>query len=226
MTFKQLILISSLIISSTLTFAANEQPLALLLTNDTQSLGGDGIFRTEHFQEQLIRQQNTVWVARVIPKGAHNPKEHAKHDEDHKHLDVSAAARLIAKDNKGQLNVRLVEFNDKFIVNVPKAEYDAVGFDGNWNTAYYLIDPATLKKFKATNRTAPKNARWFESQNPQSFIHVLWDEKNQYPLQVESGSLDGRLKRTVKASIQPFPAKTPWSVISKFNVKDYSDFLD
>lgn len=226
MTFKQLAFIAPLIVASTLTLAATEQPLALLLTNETQSLGGDGIFRTEHFQEQLIRQQNTVWVARVMPKGAHNAKEHAQHDEDHKHLDVSAAARLIAKDNKGQLNVRLVEFNDKAIVNIPKAEYDAVGFDGNWNTAYYLIDPATLKKFKATNRAAPQNTRWYESQNPQSYIHVLWDENKQYPLQVESGSLDGRLKRTVKASVQPFPATTPWTAISKFNVKEYSDYLD
>ena len=127
---------------------------------------------------------------------------------------------------KGQLNVRLVESNDKAIVNIPKTEYDAIGFDGNWNTAYSLIDPTHLKKFKATNRAAPKNARWFESQNPQSYIHLLWDEKNQFQLQVESGSLDGRLKRTVKASVQLFPATTPWTAISKFNVKEYSDFLD
>jgi hypothetical protein len=228
MNIKHTLLVLPLLLVSSLVTAVQtvDAPLALRLTHDTQSLGGDGVYRTEHFQEQFIRQNDTIWVARILPKGAHDAHEHADQGAEHKHLDVNAAARLISKDPKGNLNVRLVEFNDKAVVNIAKTEYDAAGFDGNWSTAYYLIDPVHLKTFKATNSPAPAGAHWYESKNPQSYVRVLWNEQKRYPLQVESGSLDGRLKRTLKAEPQAFPAKAPWQTISNFKVKEYSDFLD
>lgn len=228
MTFTRVILAIPVLLLSSLATAAPalDAPLALRLTHDSQSMGGDGVYRTERFQEQFLRQTDTVWVARIMPKGAHSAHEHAEHNEEHKHLDVAAAARLISKDQKGNINFRLIELNDKAIVNIPKAEYDTAGFDGNWSTAYYMIDPVHLKTFKAIQQSAPAGAQWYESKNPQSYVRVLWDAQKRFPLQVESGSLDGRLKRTVKAEVQAFPAKAPWQTMSGYQVKEYSDFLD
>lgn len=203
-----------------------DTPTALLLTHDMQALAADGVYRTEHFQERFIRDDHTVWVARVIPKGAHNTKEHAAGHEEHKHLDVNAASRLITRDAKGNLSLRLVEHEEHQIVDVPKSEFDAVGFDGHWPTAYYLVDPVRLKDFKRLNQSAPAGSQWYENRNPQSYVRVLWSEQKQYPLQVESGSLDGRMKRTLKVEAQAMPNPLPWQVIKGYQKKDYSDFLD
>jgi hypothetical protein len=204
--------------------------LALEVKHASSSLGADGIKRTTDFSETLIRRGQTVWVERVVPQGAHSQLEHvhaqAGAAKDHKHADLSAASRWIQNDGKGNIRFRLVSMHDKMVVDIAPAEYGNVGFDGSWLAAYHLIDPAILKKLKATEKSG--EGQWYES--PQSDksnrVRVLWNPEKEIPLKVISISPNGLTSRiTTVRVLSQSPAK-PWESVGTYTTKDYSDFLD
>lgn len=219
-------LLATTIVISSASLAHADAPLALTLSHDTQALSQDGVYRTEHFQEQYIRTDNTVWVARILPAGLHNQHDHNAGSDAHKDLDVATATRYISKDGKGVVSLKLIETHDHDVVDIPKTEYEAVGFDGNWANAYYLVDPTRIKTFKPLSQPAPQGAKWYENKNAQSYVRVLWSEQQKYPLLVESGSQDGHMKRIMKTTPAAIPAQLPWQQLANYHKKEYTDFLD
>jgi len=206
--------------------AAQAAPnVSLEVTHQSNVLGADGIKRSSVFSERVIRQDDTVWIERIMPPGAHREDDHAQAKvgaaKDHKHADLSAATRWIQRLPDGKLKFRLVAMHDKVVVNVSPSEYATVGFDGAWLAAYHLIDPALLKSMKASE-SSPQG-QWYESEKKGNKVRVLWDAKREIPLQVISQGLNGSRSTTVK---QLAAIKNPWEVTNQFSKKDYSDFLD
>lgn len=200
--------------------------LNLVIHHEMDSTGADGVYRKVAFSERLYRRDNQVWIERVIPAGAHSDSEHAEHNEDHKHLDVAASARWITRNAKGELQVQLVNRHEKMIVNINLADYGNIGFDGDWEAAYHMLSPKQLAAMKPVNRSAPAGCKWYESRTQSGWIKVLWDEKEQYPRQVESGNTAKTSHKRMDAKVTSAPSPLPWKSLAVYQQKEYSDTLD
>jgi hypothetical protein len=220
--------VSLLCIGSSVAWAAPD--LALEVKHASSSLGADGIKRTTDFTETVIRRGQTVWIERLVPQGAHSELEHGQAKsgaaKDHKHADLSAASRWIQNDSKGKIRFRLVSVHDKIVVDIAPAEYGNVGFDGSWLAAYHLIDPAILKKLKASEKT--EEGQWYESPaaDKNNRVRVLWNPEKEIPLKVISISPNGLSSRTTNVRVLSQSPAKPWESVGSFTTKDYSDFLD
>ena len=223
-TMKKFLLLLLLGLAAALPAAA--QDLALLIEHESVSLGADGVTRTTRFAERLIRRDQQSWIVRVIPDGAHENAEHQAGDKAHKHMDLSSAARWIELQKDGKVRVRLVNNHDRLIVNVPPVDYANIGFDGKWISASNLLDPNHIKKMKASNRTAPAGARWYEGGTKDAKVFVLWDEEMQYPRRIESANNTGTRRNVMAVKREPMPKAMPWSSLKGFTEKEYSDLLD
>lgn len=221
MMFKKAILSLAMIASPV--FAGD---LSLLITHDTKVLAADGITRTTHFQEKVYRQTQNIWVERVLPPHAHEQGEHKSDAKEHKHLDMDASARWITKEDQQKARIRLVNMFDKQIVNVTAGDYDAVGFDGQWNAAYSLMDPRQIKVLKPSKRAAPVGSQWYEGTKDGNYLRILWDAAESFPRRVESGNAVGTQQRMMQVDVVPTPKQLPWQTLKGYQEKDYSDFLD
>lgn len=200
--------------------------LNLTIRHEIVSLGSDGISRKSEFGERLYRRNDQVWVERIIPAGANSASDHANHAKDHKHLDLAASARWIVREANGGLRVRLVNRYERMMVDITPPDYSNVGFDGDWDNAYHLISPKHLASMKPTGQTAPAGTKWYESRNQSGWVKVLWDEKEQYPRQVESGNDARTMHKSMVAARASAPAPLPWAALKAYERKEYSDTLD
>lgn len=205
--------------------------VSLQVTHYSVSMGIDGIKRSTEFSERVLRRGETMWVERVMPAHAHpettaqDPKAVKVVAKEHAHPDLTTATRWIERGADGKTRLRLVAAHDQVVVSIAPTEYGTVGFDGSWLAAYHLMDPALLKKLKASNTTA--QGQWFESTTPGApQVRVLWDAKLEVPLQVVTRSADGASSRTTTVRVLQGAEKAPWQATTTFATKDYSDFLD
>ena len=205
--------------------AALPGDFAILVTHETYVMGADGVARTSRFNDRVVRKSDTVWIQRVITATKMDERS-AQSGRTHRRLDLATSAQWIEKSGVQPPKLRLVNANDRVIVDVPPTEYANVGFDGKWSTAYHLLDPDTLRGMKISKRSAPKGARWYEGGSPGSYVRVLWDEINQYPLRVESGNRNGSARSLMVTQKQPMLSSLPWKNIEGYAVKEYSDYLD
>lgn len=197
-------------------------PLNLLVSHDVTVVGADGVTRTTRFAERVYRRDGLVWMERVVPERIHQPKP--SEGKPHKHIDTSTAARWIEQGET--LRMRLVNAEERMIIDVQPAEYGNIGFDGNWTSVYHLIDPAVLAKLRRTDRAATPGSRWYEGRVNGRQLRILWDEAARYPRRVESSEDNGRASSVMIASTAPAPKTLPWRATRGFREKEYSDLLD
>lgn len=206
--------------------------IALEVTHRSASAGTDGVKRTLEFTEHVVRRGNTVWIERVMPnhKDEHVDAQASarieKMAQQHEHPDLSAATRWIEHDPNGKTSLKLVLAHDQMVVNIAPAEYGTVGFDGSWMIACHLIDPAVLSKLEAADKTS--DGLWYVSSALQKNgrLRVLWNAQLQVPMQVEFTSGNGDTTRSTSVRILKETQSSPWLATKKYQVKDYTDFLD
>ena len=205
--------------------------LQAVVSYETRQVTKAGITRVETWQENMLRQGDTLWTERILPNqvahAAHSGHDHAaKPKTGHKHLDIDIAARWLQKDNAGAVSLRYVDKSDKVVVSIPKAEFGTVGFDGRWDTAAYLVPPDLVAKMKATGPGAD-GAVWRVEQAKGWTHRVLWSEAKQIALQVESKKTDGSFSRTIRATLKTDAAATlPWAKLAGYEQKKYDDYMD
>lgn len=201
---------------------AQAQDANLLVKHWTRTTGSDGITRTTEYSERVYRRASQLWVERVLPAGAHSVADHAKAGADHRHIDASTAARWISREADGTLRVRLVPPHDGVVVEVTKTDYANIGFDGSWDAAWHLMDPAALKRLErhASNGDLVR----YDAKSAEQAIEVVWSQRAGHPISVLSTAGSTQRKTTVQAIAQPKVA--PWDQLGKLNRKDYSDYLD
>ncbi len=211
-------------------------PLSAIMTFESMTMTADGVKKQTHFQELFIRDTNTVWSERIIPKklqhhdhekASHSKESHSQEQHDHKHnLNFASAGKWLVRDASNKINFRFVRKEDKTIIAPRDSEYGTLGFDGVWETAYYLANRNALKKMTVLQKAAPNGASWYEKKNAHEFTRILWDEKNEIPLSIESGNLDGSSNNKISLVITPTPTKLPWSNLGSFQTIAYEDLLD
>lgn len=194
-----------------------------LVTYETQQVTSAGVTRTERWQERLVRRGDAVWTARVLPPGVAelHANESAAEHSGHKHFDFDRAARLVERAPNGELRLRFVDREHKVVVSVPKAEYGAVGFDGHWDAAAYIVPPAVVARMGAAA------ADGWRAEKAKGWSHKLrWSAALHVPLRVESRRDDGTVTRVVTVTPMAASAALPWSGIDAFAQKEYDDFMD
>jgi hypothetical protein len=224
---KKYLALSSLLLISNYVFA---QPLAAVMTFESMTITAEGVKKQTQFQERFIRDNNTVWSERIIPTSvAHTDINAAHHENEQEHehnLNFATAGKLLVRNPDNQIKFSFVREEDKKIIEPRTSEYGTLGFDGQWETAYYLVDRAALKKMTELKRAAPDGAKWYQKQDAHQFTRILWDEKKEIPLAIESGKLDGTSNNKITLAITPFPAKMPWNTLNGYQTIAYEDLLD
>ncbi|WDZ51668.1 hypothetical protein LF296_02370 [Acinetobacter vivianii] len=194
--------------------------LSATITRETQTIGNDGVTRTSVFQERMYRNNQNIWIERVLPKQhAHKPHEHG-----HKHLDLAEAAQHYFINNKKQPELKLILTEDKTVVHLQDADIEMLGLSSCWKCVYSLIDPNTLKNMTVIKKDS--STTWYESKNKRNKMSIEWDNRNNIAKKVDIRSLDGKRYDTLKANIQQVNIVEPWKNYSKFKNKDYADFGD
>lgn len=198
------------------------QDVELLIKHRSVASGADGIRRMSEFSERMSRAKDNLWVSRVLPADAHSEGEHIKGGKAHKHLDVATASRWISRDPTGKAQLKLVPVHGKVVVTVPKADYDSVGFDGSWDSAWGLVDPGTLKRMKPG--TTSNDLTTYTLAEKGRSLKVIWNSRLKLPTLVESA--DRTSQRQTVIQVLEISPSLPWDKLQGFAQKEYSDYLD
>jgi hypothetical protein len=196
---------------------------------ETRQVMASGVTRIDTWQERVVRRGSQVWSERVLPADAralHAQEEAAEHAA-HKHFNAETAARWISVGPKGEGVLKFVDHDHRYVVNVPRAEYASVGFDGRFDAAGAIVPPAAIRAMKAEPGGTP--ARRWHMDRGQGWVHrVLWSDTMQLALRVESRREDGSFSRQVRVDLKPRAADTapPWAATSSYAQKQYDDFMD
>lgn len=205
-------------------------------------LTAEGVTREARYEEKMLRRPGHVWVVRVLPK---NVVE--SHDDDktvskkkvalntapaasateHKHFNHVVIPRHVVLENN-KVRVEYVDAHSKDVVAIPPSEYENVNFDGSWDNSFYLLDPKLVQTIPYSAQVSTvAGARWREREKNGVYQRVLWDEKKQIPLVIESGDKAATFYRRV--DVKPLATLTrelPWQNLKGYAQKEYSDFLD
>ncbi|GAA5173783.1 hypothetical protein GCM10025771_01840 [Niveibacterium umoris] len=211
--------------------AAPAAPLVATVQVESRWVTADGVEKTTRFVERLVRSDNHVWTERIKPAGTPSatPDEHGQPGETHLHpSDLAGAAKLVARDKQGQVTLSFVRADLKTRVDLSPRDFDAVGFDGKWDSAWSLIDPALISRLAPSARASDvAGARWYERHARGEYMRVLWSADLALALRVESGRDDGSQRTRTVVTIAPAgQTAQPWNALASYSRKDYTDLLD
>lgn len=207
--------------------AATDGPaLDLDIEYYTRVMTPEGVTREARYTETMVRRPGHVWVARVLPK---NAGHHHDDDSGHKHKEFNHVVlphHVMLENNK--VKIEYIDARSKAVVAIPPSEYANVNFDGSWGNAFFLFDPKLAKAIPLSARqTSVPGAQWREREKNGTFERVLWDERRQIPLVIESGDRASNFFRRVLVTARPTQAATlPWKNLNGYSQKEFSDYLD
>jgi hypothetical protein len=201
----------------------------------TRVLTPEGVTREARYGETMIRRAGHVWVARILPNNPVGQQADDVHDKSAKkegtagHVEfnhVVIPRHVMLENNK--VRIEYVDANGKAVVAIPASEYANVNFDGSWGNAFFLLDPKLVMTLpRSARKSAIPSAQWRERERNGIFERVLWDEKRQIPLIIESGDSASTFYRRVEVTPRPTQAQAlPWQGLQGYSQKEYSDYLD
>lgn len=199
--------------------------LEVLLTHDTVNQRLDGVTESFHYQERMTRVGDAVWLERVLPLG-YSPDRQPSTAGDHG-PNLQILPRWIRKADGDSATLSLVNRADRYTVAVKPIEFGRLGFGGNWIAESNLIDPVTVNGMKPMARkSSVAGARWFEAAHKGRYSRVLWSEKLQFPLAIETGTDNGRSTSRTVAELKELPKTLPWAGLDGFAEREIDDFGD
>ena len=204
-------------------------PVQAQISYVSREVTPDGITQLHSYQESWIRDGNTLWSERLIPASVVEAFHH-HHDESktpHKHFMYQMAARWVTRQANGELELNYVDRFHHNQVHYPATEYGQAGFEPNWSHLSQLFDPAQLAHFTPTGKTGEQGAIWYQQQQANQIIRVLWSEKLQLALEIERHTPDNNKQYHMTVKLQPsLPTPRPWQQLSGYEQKEISDFFD
>ncbi|WP_426696943.1 hypothetical protein ACP6EV_18020 [Aeromonas hydrophila] len=218
------------LLASSLAFPllADEAPdLAARIRYQDRVTSSDGISKESQWQEKWLRVGDQVWSQRLIPLPLARAY-HATHDATpgHKHFTHQMAARWVTRDLQGMLQLRYADNWHNQLVEVPEEEYGQVAFKPDWPRIRHLINPALLQEMTPLDEAAPEQAHWYEKREGNQRTRILWSNRWQLPLVVESASLDGYRSYRMEVTLKPLPKSLPWQQLEGYQTLDLRDFFD
>lgn len=222
---RALLLSLATMLAALLPARAASPDLHLLLTHDTVNQRLDGVTESFHYQERMTRIGDAVWLERVLPPG-YSPDRQPSTAGDHG-PNLQILPRWIRKADDGNATLTLVNRADRYVVAVKPIEFGRLGFGGNWIAESNLIDPVTVNGMKPMARASSEaGARWYEATHKGRYSRVLWSEKLQFPLAIETGSENGRSTSRTVAQLKELPKAMPWAGLEGYAEREIDDFGD
>jgi hypothetical protein len=150
--------------------------------------------------------------------------EHGSH-AGHAHDEANGAPLRVSRGDDGQEKVEVILNKTRRVIEVDRAHYGNVGYGGSWDTQYWLVPPAALRRME---RVGPPKAgvQRYRSVQGEATTLVDWDMAGQYPRQIERSDAHGTESTKVTVTRLPAPATPPWKASESFARGDYSDLLD
>jgi hypothetical protein len=215
------LLISGVFIGS----ASAQENASFKIDHYTKSTGRDGVTRETTYSEFLYRNGSQLMYVRSVPAASGAKVSHDHRDE--RHFDSSLAPQLVALKKNGEVNFTFLDLENKTRIEVPKVEFNTVGFSGSWVDSYSLVDPAIFKKMQKKGPGPQVNTVWYEQTSEKGSTRILWDEKNSIALDVEVSSKDGLMKKSSKSKLIDLNAVNPlFTSASTYKSKVISDYRD
>lgn len=195
------------------------------LDHYSMTLGRDGVTRQTSYSENLYRNGSQLIYARNIPASVNQQVKLERHEE--RHFDSSLSPQLITLNKNGDVQFTFLDVNNKVRIEVPKVEFQTVGFSGSWINSFSLIDPTILKKMQKKGAGTVANTTWYEQVNEKGITRILWDEKNKIATHVEFANKEGTIKNVSKSELISLNSTNPLFTSSKnFTSKVISDYRD
>src|SRR5205814_8494543 len=105
--------------------------------------------------------------------------------------------------------LRYVDAAHRQVVAVPPPEYGAVGFDGRFDAAAFVVPPSVVARMSVPPGKAAQ-AGWHVEQRDGWSHRVLWSEAQAIALRVESQRSDGSFTRRITVELTAPAAAPPW----------------
>lgn len=205
-------------------------PVQLRLNYHTMAIGSDGVQRDTRYATVMLRRPGRVWVERDLPAvlresvgHGHDPA-HGPH-AGHAHDEAQGAPLQVHRDAGGVERVEVVLAKTKRVIEVDRAHHGNVGYGGSWDTVYWLVPPAALRKMQPVG-TARAGVQRYRATAGEQVTLVDWDVAGQYPRRVERTDGHGTASYLMTATALPVPAVLPWKASEAYGRGDYSDLLD
>jgi hypothetical protein len=205
--------------------ASAQENAAYKIEHYTMSAGRDGVTRETSYSENLYRNGSQLLFVRNTP--SFSMKKDAHQHRDERHFDSSLCPQLITLKKNGEVDFTFLDLENKVRIEVPKVEFNSVGFSGSWISSYSLVDPAIFKKMTKKGLGSQADTVWYEQTNDKSFTRILWDEKNKIALDVEVSNKDGSIKKSSKSKLINMNTSSPlFASANTFKSKVISDYRD
>jgi hypothetical protein len=201
--------------------AAAAPDIDAIVSHETRQVLASGVTRVDTWQERFVRRGDEVWSERVLSKatGAAHAHESGGEHIGHRHFNGDTSARWLRRLPSGELELRFVDREHQAVVDVPKAEFGTVGFDGRFDGAASIVPPAAVREMKAAA------GGWRVDRSDGWSHRVMWSAARRLAMKVESRRDDGSLRRVVSVRLVP-PAPPPWQALGGYAQKRYDDFMD
>ena len=221
--FKLVFLV--LVTSGAFTCTASAQEKASFkIEHYSMSVGRDGVTRETRYSENLYRDGNQIAYVRNLPSSVKRDKPDHR---DERHFDSSLSPQLITLKNNGDVGFTYLDLDNRIRIEVPKVEFNTIGFSGSWVNSYSLVDPVIFKNMVKKGAGPKVDTVIYEQIGDKGLTRVLWDEKNKIALDVEVSNKDGSIKKRSKTELISQNEKNPiFTSTSGFQSKVISDYRD
>jgi hypothetical protein len=205
--------------------AFSQENAAYKIQHYVMSVGRDGFTKETSYSENLYRNGSQLMYVRNVPVLASTKSIHEHRDE--RHFDSALSPQLITLKKDGEVSFNFLDLKNKTRIEVPKNEFNSVGFSGSWVASYSLVDPAILKKMVKKGPGPHSNTIWYEQISDKGSTRILWDEKNTIALDVEVSNKDGSIKKSSKSKLINLDVSNPlFASANTFQTKVISDYRD
>jgi hypothetical protein len=205
--------------------ASAQENASFKIDHYTKSIGHDGVTRETSYSENLYRNGSQLMYVRSVPASSGKKASHEHRNE--RHFDSSLSPQLVTLKKNGEVDFTFLDLDNKTRIEVPKVEFNSVGFSGSWISSYSLVDPAIFKKMARKGPGSQSNTVWYEQIDDKVSTRILWDEKNKIALDVEVSNKDGSMKKSSKSKMINLNASNPlFASANIFKSKVISDYRD
>jgi len=224
---------------------ASDMDLSIKYFN--RELSTDGVLHESSYEESMLRRNGHVWTQRVLPKqisendtthpplpnpppsgeGTNESLRDIHVNHEHKDFNYIVLPRHVAFDGS-KTTVEFIDMHERQVIYIAPTEYENVNFDGSWLNTYYLVNPQYVAAMPLASRpSTTAHTQWHEAKNTKLYQRILWNDKLNIPLIIETGDIAGTfLNRITVSPKTKLTQNIPWQRLQGFTQKEYSDFLD
>jgi len=200
--------------------------LDLTIKYFNRELKTDGVLHESSYTETMLRRHGNVWSQRILPRQlSANDAQHPNHE--HKDFNYIVLPRHVIFDGK-KISVEFINPQDRQVISIAPTEYENVNYDGSWLNTFYLINPQIVADMPLSKRATPNtDEHWHEVDKNGLFQRVLWNDKLNIPVLIETGDITGTFLQRIQVQAHAkLTQDLPWQHLQGYTQKEYSDFLD